>query len=328
LKIILVGFGFIGRSFVKALREKNSAIREAFPDFKLIGVSDIDGYLLDENGLDLEILSKIRKVYEYPGKLVQGSSVELIEKSGADALIEATPTNIANGEPGLSHILKALELGMHVVTSNKGPFVVAFRKIMDLAERSGVNVMYEATVGGAIPIFSLKRWCLRGVGIRRIRGILNGTTNYILSKMHFDEVGFENALKEAREKGLAEADPSYDVDGIDAGCKVVILANSILGKNITIKDVEMKGIRGISLEEVIEAKRNGKAIKLIAEIGEKFQVKPEAIPLNSPFCVHGSLNVIHLETDLAGDLMLIGHGAGKETAAAMLNDLLSLPAPR
>ncbi|MCD6235799.1 MAG: homoserine dehydrogenase [Thaumarchaeota archaeon] len=324
MEAILVGFGFIGRSFLSALKEKIRVIEKTFPNFKLTGAANKNGYVFDENGLDLAKLSGLRDLIQYPGRFIREPAVELIERSGADVLIEATPTNIVDGEPGLTHIVKAVENGMDVVTSNKGPFVVAFGKIMKLAEKRGVEVLYEATVGGAIPIFSLARNCLRGSRITRVQGILNGTTNYILSKMHFEEIGFEEALREAQEKGLAETDPSYDVDGIDAGCKIVILANALLGKNITIRDVKIRGIREVTMEEIIEAKRKGMALKLVAEAGEEFKVETKPIPLDSSLCVHGSLNAVRFETDLAGEIIVIGHGAGRETVAAMINDLLSL----
>ncbi|RLF15618.1 MAG: homoserine dehydrogenase [Thermoprotei archaeon] len=324
MKAIIVGFGFIGRSFAKAIREKLDTIRSLDPGFKLVGVADIEGYLLDPNGLDVDRLSLITRVSEYPGRLYEGNALELIEKSEADILVEATPTNVVDGQPGLSHIEKALSLGMHVVTSNKGPLVVAYRKLTELAKSKGVRLLFEATVAGAIPVFSLVKRCLRGDRIRRIYGILNGTTNYILSRMYFDDVSFEIALKEAQERGLAERDPSYDVEGIDAACKVVILANELMGMDVKLSEVKRVGITRINREAIKLAKKAGYAIKLIAYVGDRLEVTPRLVPLNHPICVHGTLNALHFETDLARELTLIGPGAGKETVSAMMNDLLSI----
>ncbi|PCN50312.1 hypothetical protein B6U99_05115 [Candidatus Geothermarchaeota archaeon ex4572_27] len=323
MKAILVGFGFIGRSLVKAIRDKLEVLRSLDPDFKLVGVSDVEGYLLDQGGLDLVKLSEARRVADYPG-LVEGGSLELIERSGADILIEATPTNVVDGQPGLSHIERALELGMHVVTSNKGPLVVAFRRLHELASRKGVKLLYEATVAGATPLFSLVRGCLRGDRVRRVYGILNGTTNYILSRMHFDGLDFEEALREAQALGLAERDPSYDIDGVDAACKVVILANALMGMDVKLSDVKRRGIRGVTREAVRLARRAGYAIKLIAYAGERLEVAPRLVPLGHPVCVHGALNAVHLELDVAGGITIIGPGAGRETVSAMINDLITV----
>ena len=173
-------------------------------------------------------------------------------------------------------------------------------------------------------MFSLVRECLRGDRVIRISGILNGTTNYILSRMFFEEIGFEIALKEAQERGIAEKDPSYDVDGIDAACKLVILANALMKRDVGFGDVERVGIRGITQEAVSLAKKANYAIKLIGTIDRRLEVAPKLVPVNHPLCVHGTLNAIHLETDLAREITLVGYGAGKETVSAILNDLITV----
>ena len=325
MKAILVGFGFIGKSLAEAIYQKRHILKKADEEFTLVGVGEIDGYAYNEKGLSLEKLSSIERVSEYsPGFFEGKTSVELIENCGADLMVEATPTNIRDGEPGLTHIQKALERGMHVVTSNKGPLVVAFKRLTELAKKSGSELRYEATVAGALPVFSLVNGCLQGDKILRISGILNGTANYILSKMYFEGTSFELALKEAKERGITERDPAYDVDGIDAACKVVILANAIMKKNVKFEDVERVGIRRITPEAVSLAKQSGYAIKLIGTINKTLEVAPKLIPENHPLCVHGTLNALHLETDLAGETTIIGHGAGRETVSAMLNDIISI----
>ncbi len=323
MKIILVGFGFIGRTFVKALFNKTEFLKLIDNDFKLIGVSDIEGYLYDENGLNLEKLSTIQKVTEYPG-LINGSSVDLIEKYDANILVETTPTNVKNGEPGITHFKKALNKGMHVITSNKGPMVFAFKELIGLAERNGCELRYEATVAGAVPVFSLVKKCLQGNKILKISGILNGTTNYILSKMHFDGENFQQALAEAQKLRIAELDPSYDVDGIDPAAKTVILANSMMGRNATLDDVRITGIRNVDKDMIKIAKETGSAIKLVCTIDDTIEVAPKPVPLNSTLCVHNILNVLVFETDLAGQITVIGHGAGKETVSAIVNDLIDI----
>ncbi|MCK4952303.1 homoserine dehydrogenase [Candidatus Bathyarchaeota archaeon] len=325
MKAILVGFGFIGRSLVKTIRLKKNTLNLIDKEFKLVGVSDLDGYLYNEKGLSLEKLASINEIPEYsPNFLMEKSSLELIEKCDADIMIETTPTNIEDGKPGLTHMEKALSKGMHVVTSNKGPLVVEFKKLVNLSKEMGVEFKYEATVAGALPIFSLVNECLQGDEILRISGILNGTANYILSKMYFEGTSFELTLKEAQERGITESDPTYDIEGIDAACKVVILANAIMKRDVRFKDVKRVGIKRITPEAVNLAKQSGYVIKLIGTIDKNLEVAPKLIPETHPLCVHGTLNVLHLETDLAKVITIIGYGAGRETVSAMVNDIISV----
>ncbi len=325
MKMLIIGFGFLGKELVKAIRDKHDALKKIDKAFKITGVSSSKGYLYDEEGLDLERLCQIDKLVDYPqGFHAGGRTLDLIEMSGADLVVEATPTSIKDGEPGLTFMKHALNKGMHVVTPNKGPLVLAFNELTALAEKDHCEFLYEGTVCGAIPIFSLVRDCLQGDRILRISGILNGTTNYILSKMYFEETSFELALKEARERGFTERDPSYDVDGIDAACKVVILANALMKRNAKFEDVERTGISGVTQEAVSLAKKSNCAIKLVGTIDNTLEVAPKLVPINHPLCVDGTLNAIHLETDLAKEITLVGHGAGKETVSAVLNDVITV----
>jgi len=325
LNVIIAGFGFIGRKLVRTFHKKIDLIKNVDSKFKIIGVSDSKGYLYNLNGLDLKRLSSVKRLSEYSEEYREGRSTEeMIEKGEANLMIEVTPTNVDDGEPGLSFMKAALKKGIHVVTSNKGPLVVAFRELTSLAKRNDCFLLYEGTVAGAIPIFSLIKRCLQGDTIRRIMGILNGTTNYILSRMYFEGTSFELALKEARERGLTERDPSYDVDGIDAACKAVILANALMNRNVKFKDVKRTGIRRVTQEAISLAKKSKFAIKLVSVIDKRIEVSPKLVPINHPLCVHSTLNAIHIETDLAREITLIGRGAGEETVSAVLNDVLTV----
>jgi len=196
---------------------------------------------------------------------------------------------------------------------------------MQLARETGGMLLYEATVAGAIPVFNLVRSTLRGNKIESVSGILNGTANYILSRMSSEKMSFEGALKEAQELGYAEADPSYDVDGIDAAIKLVILVNSLLGVECRFKDVSIQGIRQVTPEAIELAEKDGYVIKHIASSSDCLEVAPRLIKKTSPFAVGGSLNVVRLKTDLIGDLTLVGKGAGGiETASSVLNDILEI----
>jgi homoserine dehydrogenase len=325
MKAIIVGFGFMGRDLARVVHGKSDVVAKLDKEFKVVGVSNSKGYVLEKKGLDLEKLLKTTSLSEYgKGYVAEGSSLELIEKSGADLMVEATLTQIRDGEPGVTFIKQALSRGIHVVTPNKGPLVVAFNELTSLAEKNGCEFLYEATVAGAVPVFSLVRECLQGDRVQRISGILNGTTNYILSKMYFEETSFELALKEAQERKICERDPTYDVDGIDATCKVVILANAIMKRNVKFDDVERLGIRGVTQEAVSLAKKANYAIKLVGTIDGNLQVAPKLVPVNHPLCVHGTLNAVHLETDLAKEITLVGYGAGKESVSAVFNDVLTI----
>ncbi len=322
MRLILVGFGFLGRSLVKTMYGKRDLLSRVDREFKLVGVGEVNGCAYNDRGLSLEKLASIERLSDYPDFVEGKTSVELIETCDADLMVEATPTNIQDGEPGLTHIEKALTKGMHVVTPNKGPLVVAFKRLTGLAKRKGLQLRYEATVAGAVPIFSMFETCLQGDRILRISGILNGTSNYILSKMYFEETSFELALREAQERGYAETDPSYDIDGIDAAGKVVILANALLGRDAKFGDVDRTGIRRVTPEAISLAKRSGYVIKLIGTIDETLEVAPKLIPENHPLCVHGTLNALYVETDLAKEITLIGYGAGRETVSAIMNDII------
>ena len=254
------------------------------------------------------------------------TALEILESLEFDLLIETTVTNIENGEPGLTYIRRALKDGKDVITSNKGPLVVAYRELMDLAAKNNCSLLFEATVGGAMPVIKLAKRCLAGNKILGIKGILNGTCNYILSRMEREKMPFQQVLAEAQELKIAEADPGYDIDGIDAAAKLVIIANALLNTDTKFEDVEITGIRQITPEAFDVAMEKGYTIRLIAEAGDSIlNVSPRLIPLNHPLALHGTLNALQIKTDLAGDIVVVGKGAGKvETASAIISDFIDL----
>lgn len=325
MKALIVGFGLIGKNLLKVFNEKTNILDKFDKNFKVVGISNSKGYLYNEKGLKIEKILQLKTLSKYSECYQSGgSSVELIEKSDADLMVEATPTGIKDGEPGLTFIKHALKKRIHVVTPNKGPIVAAFKDLKDLAKKNNCKLLYEGTVAGAVPIFSLMRECLKGEKIKRISGILNGTTNYILSRMFFEGTSFELALKEAQERGITERNSSYDIDGIDAACKVLILANALMERDVKLADIEVVGIRRITQEAVSLAKKSNFAIKLIGTVDHSLEVAPKIIPINHPLCVNGTMNAIHIETDLAKEITLVGYGAGKETISAVFNDVLTI----
>ena len=328
VRISIVGLGNVGRGVAEVIRRKQEEITRKYDiDLKIVGVADLPGAVVDENGLSEDAITKFKS-----GETAEDmTTLDMIKDVEHEIVVETTPTNVENGEPGLTHIITALESDRHVVTSNKGPLALQYGKLMDLATSRGKELKFEASVGGAMPIISLIKDNLAGNGIISIKGILNGTCNYILTRMREEKLPYEHVLKEAQERGIAETDPSNDVAGRDTAVKLVILANSIFDRNVSYKDVEVAGITEITLEALKLADDAGYVIKLIGEVdgggssGECLKVAPRLVPKDDPLNVGGTLNVATIKTDLAGDITVIGKGAGPiEAASAVLSDIIGI----
>jgi homoserine dehydrogenase len=218
--------------------------------------------------------------------------------------------------------------GPHVVTSNKGPVALAHRELVALAAEKGVAFRYEATVCGAIPIIRTLRDGLLGNEVRALFGVMNGTCNFILTRMEDEGLTYDQALGEAQELGYAEKDPTYDVKGLDTAIKLVILANTVWGMDAGLGDVDVTGIDLITPQAIQLAMDEEVAIRLIGEAipsRDLLRVSPRIIPRSHPLLVEGTLNAVTVVTDMAGELTFIGKGAGSvETASAVIGDLLSI----
>ncbi len=323
VRLSIIGFGAVGQGVARAILSKNETLKEQGIDLRVVGISDSRGSEINPSGIDLEdaLSRKIQKGTVAKGK---DSALDIIRNVEHEIVVEATPTNIKNGEPGLSNMFAAFNSGKHVVTSNKGPLALRFSELKESVEDNGLFFRYEATVGGAVPIFNLIHEALAGNRVIGIEGILNGTTNYILTRMAEERLSYELVLKEAQELGIAETDPSYDVEGIDSACKLVILANSVFGQAATYRDVEVTGITKITPEALELASKNNYVVKLICEAGNgTLTVAPRLVPKKHPLAVGGTLNVASILTDLAGRINISGKGAGSiETASSMLSDIL------
>jgi homoserine dehydrogenase len=324
VRIAIFGFGSVGQGVAEVLLRKKDELQTLIGDYRVVAVTDSSGSIVSDKGVNLAKAIERKKKGGFTGK----RTVEVIESVDFDVAIEVTPTNVETGEPGLSHILKTIEKCANVITSNKGPLVVAFKKIMRLAEKKRVRVCYEATVGGAMPIIKLAKSDLAGNDIRVIRGVLNGTCNYILTRMEREKMTYSQVLSEAQELKIAEADPSYDVEGIDSAAKLVILANSVMGMDKTFDEVEVIGITGVTPEAFEVAANKNYTIRLIAEANKEkgfLKVSPRLLPRHHPLAIEGAMNAALIRTDLAGDVVVIGKGAGKyETASAVISDLIEI----
>jgi len=334
--IVFIGFGVVGTGLAEIIHNKKDYLKNKYGfEYNVLGVCDlIKGSIYDENGLDLEKVLKLNKekgkIIDYPAKEKGLKSVEMIKKPEVDIVVEVTPTNVKTGEPGLTHYRTALENKKHIVSTNKGPVALKYRELKEIADKNNVYLGFEGTVLSGTPAINLATRDLAGCEIKSIQGILNGTTNYILTKME-EGREYEDVLKEAQKLGYAETDPTADVEAYDPLAKIVILANTVMEGNVDLNKVPREGITKITLEDVKRAKKNGKRIKLIGkawrEGGEvKAQIKPEEIPLTHPLAnVMGVLNAITFETDVTGDVTIIGPGAGAYTAGyAMLTDMLEI----
>ncbi len=332
MNVCIIGLGSVGQGVARVFQMKKEQVKKDYGlDLNLVAALDRSGAAINPDGLDLNLLLKTKKetgkVSNYPEYGETGlSGMEVLDKVDYDCMIEVTPTNIEDGEPARSHILKAMQNGKDVVTSNKGPLALSFSKLAKTAQENNVQFKYEASVGGAMPILNFAHETLSGCEIQSIYGILNGTTNYILSRMAKEGSSYEQTLNEAQEMGIAETDPTQDVEGEDAACKVVILANSILKMDVTYEDVEVRGISQITPESISLAKKEGYLIKLIGEVSpDSLEVSPRLVKEGSPFAVEGTLNVATLKTDLADEVTVVGKGAGSiETASAILSDMISI----
>ena len=230
-----------------------------------------------------------------------------------------------------SIVIDALANNKHVVTANKALMATFGKEVMDLAARRGKEIAFEASVGGGIPIIGPLKHSLIANQINSVMGIVNGTTNYMLTRMADDGMDYDDALKEAQEKGFAEADPTADVDGLDAAAKIAILASIAFNSRVTIDDVPAEGIRNISPTDLVAAKDMGYCIKLLAHAhrtpeGIDVRVHPTMLPVDHPLSsVNGVFNAIYAVGDFVGETMFFGEGAGSGAAAsAVMGDVLEV----
>ncbi len=326
MKAFICGFGTIGQSVARVIKEKQEFFKERYGEpLIIVGALDSRSFVTDPEGLDADVLLESKKNKGTVGDKVYREIKDALDSIDFDILIEVTSTDINTGGVGLDNIKYALKHDKDVVTANKGPLALRYKELMNLADEHNRYLLFEGTVGGAMPIINLNKYDLAGQKIKSIRGIFNGTCNYILTKMDSGQP-FEQALKEAQQQGYAETDPTNDVEGYDSACKVVILANSIFGRNVTFKDVDITGITTINSDAIALAKSNDMVIRLIGEVSaNKLEVAPRLIPRGHPLSLPGTLNTAEIITEYAGPITVSGIGAGGiETASAILSDLIDI----
>ncbi len=326
MRVFICGFGTVGQGFAEVLASRKEFFSKRYgQEVSIVGVMDSKTYAVDPNGMDpLELVAR-KKETRRVGESTYTDSLEVLDSVDYDILVEVSPTDVKTGGVGLLNIRHALETKKDVITVNKGPLALKFSELIGLARQNRCKFRFEGSVGGAMPIINLCHENMAGENIKSIRGIFNGTCNFILSKMDKGQP-FEQALKEAQQMGYAETDPTNDIEGYDSACKVVILANSVFGRNVTFDEVDITGITAITEEAISMAASRNMVIRLIGEVSDtKLEVSPRLIPKNHPLGISGTLNTAQILSDLAGPITVSGRGAGRmETASAVLSDLISI----
>jgi homoserine dehydrogenase len=334
-KLALLGFGNVGRALAQLLMRKQNELKEKYDlTFSVTGIATgKHGLAVNPNGIDLtgalDLLEAGRALDLLSIKPPPADSFDFIKRSQADVLFENTPVNHTTGQPAIDHVRAALELGMHVATANKGTVVHGYRALTALAKSKGRKFFFESTVMDGAPIFSLFREAIPAAQLRQFKGVLNSTTNNILTRMEQGE-SFDDAVKYCQQIGIAETDPSADVDGWDAAIKVAALTTVLMDIPLTPQQVDRTGIRAITPELIQKAKANGQRYKLVCSaerIGDSAvgRVAPELVPLSSPmYGVEGSTSIVEFKTDVLGDLSIVEADPGPHTTAyGLLADFIN-----
>ncbi len=340
VRLSIVGFGVVGQGLAELLATKQQELHHKYDlDVKVVSVANArSGFIYREEGLELATLLELaaakRPLTEHPAARHWPHALQGLQETKSDVLAEVTGTNLRDAEPGLSHIRTALARKVHVITANKGPGALAANELLTLAQQNGVQLRMESTVMAGTPVLSSVLEGMAGARVRALRGILNGTTNYILSAMTAGR-DYAEVLAEAQAQGYAEADPTADVEGYDAVAKTLILAALVFGHTLKPEQVTRTGITAITREEMQQASKEGKRIKLIASVKAvsdladtplEARVEPMALPLSDALArVDGVMNAITFETDTLSAVTIIGPGAGRlQTGQGLLADLIAV----
>ncbi|WP_409227760.1 homoserine dehydrogenase [Gudongella sp. SC589] len=328
IRIGLVGTGGVGRALMDLVGERD--------DMKLVFALNSRSGVGDQEGLDPERLcGYLGENRDLSGFGEEGFGVwdiqEVLQRYHVDLLVEATPTDKRTGEPATSTIRVALQNGLHVVTANKGPVMLHYRELKDLANGKGLGFGIGATAGAALPTISAGENDLLGSRLLGIRGVLNGTTNYILHLMETEGVAYTDALRQAQEEGIAETDPSQDVEGWDTAIKMTIIANALAGTDLTLEGAQVTGITQLTGEDIMAAKRDGKRYRLLGELNledenPRVVVRPLMVSQEDIFFgVQGKNKGVQYMTDNLGEIAILGGASDvRGAAAAIIRDILQI----
>ncbi|WP_088291876.1 homoserine dehydrogenase [Bacillus mycoides] len=334
IQIVLSGYGTVGREFIKLLNEKYLYINETYGiDLVVSGVLGRNIAIHNEEGLSIHHLlmygggtAAIEKYIEHHPK------ERATNKISGNVLVESTVTNLKDGNPGKKYIKQAIEKHMDIVAISKGALVTNWREINEAAKMANVRIRYSGATAAALPTLDIGQFSLAGCHIEKIEGILNGTTNYILTKMHEEYKTFEEALQEAQNKGIAETNPLLDISGMDSACKLLLLTNSLMGNDYSLKDIKINGIEHVTTQQIQNAKEQNKSIKLIASVYKddngkvNLSVQPCNLEKEHPLAnINGTEKGITFFTDTMGQVTTIGGASNpRGAAAAALKDVINL----
>ena len=334
-KLALLGFGNVGQSLASLLQHKQMELRSKYDlTFSVTGIATgSHGAAINLEGIDLadalDVMTAGSSLDQFSVRSAPTEMSDFIRGCGAQVLFENTPVDYESGQPATDHLKLALELGMHAITANKGPVVHAYRQLTELAAAKGCKFFFESTVMDGAPIFSLFRNALPAAQLLAFEGILNSTTNLILTRMEGGEE-FDQAVAYAQGIGIAETDPSGDIDGWDAAVKVAALVTVLMGVPLKPNEVERTGIRGINIEEIERAQDQNLRWKLVCSAARegksvRASVAPQMVPPSSPlFQVDGTTSIVQFETDVLGSLSVIEADPGPHTTAyGLLADFLN-----
>lgn len=334
-KLALLGFGNVGQALARLLMRKEVALASQHGiRFRVTAIATGSrGRAIDPEGIDLQqALDHIEKgvsLNSLSTTETPKNNLEFIQASGADVLFENTPVSYADGQPAIDHIRTALSFGMHAITANKGPVVHGYQSLKAMAQEAGVRFLFESTVMDGAPVFGIYRETLPTAEVTALRGVLNSTTNLILTRMEKGE-SFDEAVAYAQSIGIAETDPSGDVDGWDSAIKISALITVMMGEKFTPDKVDRRGIREISTEEIADARAKGKRWKLMCSAWKegtevKALVAPEMVGPDSPtYSIDGTTSIVTISSDVLGNLSVLETNPSPDTTAyGLLADFIN-----
>jgi homoserine dehydrogenase len=332
MDIGLIGYGGVGKAFIALLEDKKGYLEGLGINVKVKYIIRSSGGLYIEDGLDLKEVITLGDNLNQHNTFIKDLNIETILKNkDVDTLVELTNTNLENGEPGLSYIKRALENKINVVTGNKGPVVLEYKELKEIAEKNDVKLLIGCTTGGALPTLNAGIYDIAGAEILKIEAVLNGTSNYILTEMYENDVTYEEALNKAVEEKIAEKNYSYDVEGYDTAAKILIVSNVLLNSNLKLNDLDIEGITKVSKEKILKEKLKENKPKLIGTITKekdliKAKVKLEFVDKNHKlYFIDGKNKGICYYTDTLGEILVAGGASGTRNAAAsVLRDIVNM----
>lgn len=342
LRLAVTGFGNVGQGLASLLVKRGREYEQRYGlRLLLTGVTDRRGGTADPAGLDPDAVLRAKRVrgsivgHERGVEGLAGAA--FLDAAGADILIEAASTNFEDAEPGWSYIREAIDREMDVVLASKGSLALHWQELFDRARGAGRSVLFSATVGAPVPSLQMADRVLVGTTVHNFDGILNGTTHQILTSMS-EGATYAEGVRRAQEMGIAETDPTLDVDGWDAAAKVAIVANVVFGSALGLRDVRREGIRGVTPDDLAAAHDAGDTIKLIASARRegdsvRLMVRPQRVPRDHPLgrLRRDAMGIV-FATDPLGTMSVTcepaGHTGGIVTAMACLRDVFNLARDR